>query len=57
MSSVSLTTRAGGRTTLDAEALEAFGSGTNYERLARLEKRYDPDNLFRVNQNVAPTRA
>lgn len=24
----------------------------NYERLAHLKKRYDPDNLFTMNQNV-----
>jgi FAD/FMN-containing dehydrogenase len=28
--------------------------GPNRERLARIKKRYDPENLFRVNQNVAP---
>jgi len=28
--------------------------GGNYERLAKLKKRYDPQNLFRVNQNVVP---
>jgi FAD/FMN-containing dehydrogenase len=28
--------------------------GANYDRLAHLKKRYDPTNLFRVNQNVAP---
>ena len=28
--------------------------GPNYERLAQIKRRYDPDNLFRVNQNVAP---
>ncbi|WP_433288041.1 FAD-binding oxidoreductase [Pseudonocardia sp. CA-142604] len=26
----------------------------NYERLAQVKKRYDPDNLFHVNQNVRP---
>jgi len=30
--------------------------GTNRARLAEVKKRYDPENLFRVNQNVAPAR-
>jgi hypothetical protein len=28
--------------------------GPNYERLARIKRKYDPDNLFRVNQNIKP---
>ena len=26
----------------------------NYERLAAIKEKYDPDNLFRVNQNIKP---
>ena len=28
--------------------------GKNYERLSMIKKKYDPDNFFRVNQNIKP---
>ncbi len=28
--------------------------GPNYDRLAQVKKKYDPDNLFRMNQNIKP---
>jgi len=39
-----------------SEGEERVGAayGPNEERLARVKKRYDPENLFRVNQNVLP---
>jgi FAD/FMN-containing dehydrogenase len=30
--------------------------GDNYERLVAIKNKYDPDNLFRVNQNIKPTK-
>jgi FAD/FMN-containing dehydrogenase len=34
---------------------EAFGAD-KYARLVTLKDRYDPDNLFRLNQNILPSR-
>jgi FAD/FMN-containing dehydrogenase len=32
----------------------AFAYGTTYNRLVALKKKYDPTNLFRMNQNIKP---
>lgn len=37
----------------DKRVRDAFGD--NYDRLAELKSQYDPENVFRVNQNVEPT--
>jgi FAD/FMN-containing dehydrogenase len=34
----------------------AYPDGT-WDRLAAIKRRYDPDNLFRLNQNVPPAPA
>jgi hypothetical protein len=31
--------------------------GSNYQRLVEIKNKYDPNNLFRVNQNILPTAA
>jgi FAD/FMN-containing dehydrogenase len=38
----------------DRYALARAGYGSNYERLAQLKAKYDPDNLFRMNVNIEP---
>jgi hypothetical protein len=30
--------------------------GKNFDRLAKIKKKYDPKNLFRVNQNIKPAK-
>jgi FAD/FMN-containing dehydrogenase len=36
--------------------VEAFGGPEKYAKLGQVKARYDPDNLFRQNYNITPTR-
>jgi FAD/FMN-containing dehydrogenase len=38
----------------EKEELVKAGYGANYERLAALKAKYDPENLFRMNLNITP---
>jgi FAD/FMN-containing dehydrogenase len=40
--------------TQDESARVPAAYGANYDRLVEVKNRYDPGNVFRVNQNVAP---
>ena len=38
----------------EGDAAVRTSYGANHERLARIEAAYDPDNRFRLNQNIRP---
>jgi FAD/FMN-containing dehydrogenase len=39
----------------DDKSRIAQAYGPNYERLVGLKQKYDPDNFFRLNNNIAPS--
>ena len=38
----------------ETERVGAGGFGTSYQRLQQVKKKFDPENLFRINQNIQP---
>ena len=41
----------------EGEAMMKSAYSNHYERLADLKREYDPDNLFRLNQNIKPAHS
>ena len=39
-----------------ADRVRAAYPGATWERLAEIKRRYDPSNVFRLNQNIPPAR-
>jgi hypothetical protein len=39
------------------ERVRAAYPGATWDRLRTIKRRYDPDNLFRLNQNIPPAPA
>ena len=38
-----------------SEALVREAYGANYARLVEIKKKYDPNNILRLNQNIKPS--
>ncbi len=42
--------------TPDADRVRSAYGADKYQRLVALKNKYDPDNLFRLNQNITPSK-
>jgi FAD/FMN-containing dehydrogenase len=42
---------------MDEDDVAAGAYGRTLERLQRVKAAYDPENVFRLNQNIAPASA
>jgi FAD/FMN-containing dehydrogenase len=38
-----------------SEELVRMAYGSNYARLVEIKRKYDPNNVLRLNQNIKPT--
>ncbi|MFC6731482.1 BBE domain-containing protein [Haladaptatus sp. GCM10025707] len=41
--------------TTESDGEQSMAYLENYDRLVALKNKWDPDNLFRLNQNIKPT--
>lgn len=53
MPSATILSHSGDKVSIAADADRVkSGFGSSWDRLAKIKKKYDPNNLFRMNQNI-----